>query len=128
MKKSIPALLLLIIFSCKAQQQNHTLQVISEKIGDNAIIDYNRDRSFALVQEKFTIIQDAEYTSSYLIIRISDNKIIKEGKVVHGYIKWINDDVIEVFEMPGVIKDGQEEDDFKRSINIRNFRKAENKK
>jgi hypothetical protein len=128
MSKVIPALILLIIFSCKAQQQKHSLQVISEKIGDNAIIDYNQDRSFALVQEKFTVVQDAEYTSSFLIIRMSDNKIIKEGKVVHGYIKWINDDIIETFEMPGVIKDGQEEEDFKKRINIRNFQKDKNKK
>lgn len=128
MSKVIPALILLTIFSCKAQQQKHSLQVISEKIGDNAIIDYNQDRSFALVQEKFTVVQDTEYTSSFLVIRMSDNKIIKEGKVVHGYIKWINDDIIEIFEMPGVIKDGQEEDDFKKRINIRAFQKDKNKK
>lgn len=128
MSKVIPTLILLTIFSCKAQQQKHSLQVISEKIGDNAIIDYNRDHSFALVQEKFSVVQDGEYTSSFLIIRMSDNKIIKEGKVVHGYIKWINDDIIEIFEMPGVIKDDQEEDDFKKRINIRGFQKNKNKK
>lgn len=128
MKKVIPALILLTIFSCKAQQQKHSLQVISEKIGDNAIIDYNKDRSFALIQEKFSVVQDSEYTSSYLIIRMSDNKIIKEGKVVHGYIKWINDDIIEIFEMPGLIKDDQEESDFKSHINVRNFQKDKNEK
>ena len=123
MVKVIPGLLLMFIFSCKTQQPKHSLLIISETVGDNAIVDFNDDRSFALVQEKFSITQDSEYTTNYLIIRMVDNKVVKKGKVVHGYIRWINGDAIEIYEMPGVIKDDQDEDDFKKIIYISSFQK-----
>ena len=123
MKNFTIVLLFFTMLACKAQQPTESLSLISEKIGDNAVIDYNPDRSFALVQEKFSILQSGNYTSSYLIIRISDSEVIKEGKVVEGYIKWINDHIIEIFEMPGVIKDGQDEDDFKKQIDLNDFKK-----
>lgn len=115
----LSASLCILFFACKSQKQHDSLQIISEKIGDNALIDYNLDRTFALIQEKFALVQQGDYTSKYLIIKLEDNQVIREGKVVNGYIKWINDDVIELFEMPGIIRAGQDEDDFKKRINVR---------
>lgn len=107
--------IILTSFACKSQQKI-TLEDLSKKIGKNVILNYNENSTHALVIEN--VENTTNYSSKFLIVRLDDNTIVREGKIVRGYIKWVNATQLEVFEAPGIIKEGQSESDFKKIIDL----------
>lgn len=45
--------------------------------------------------------------------------MIKNGKIRSGYVKWITDTDIELFETPGILPEGMEREDLVRIFQIR---------
>ena len=89
---------------------------MSEKI-TNPQVDYNTAQDFILCQEKASSTQAG--ILKYIIIRVSDKKILQEGYFRPGYIKWVHDYEIEIFNAPGVIRDHETLEKYKKTIFVR---------
>ncbi|MGK7389048.1 MAG: hypothetical protein ACNS60_01800 [Candidatus Cyclobacteriaceae bacterium M2_1C_046] len=100
-------------FSCKSQ---NSLQVIHEKIGEEAVIIYNEGEEYALVKQNITSPQANFYSTNYLILQVKNNKILKEGRVTNGHIEWKDSNTIEIFEQPGAIRETDKKEDFKKYL------------
>lgn len=118
--KLLILVVVLLSFSCKSQKVN-SLQVINEKIGEEAVISYNGSEKFALVKQNVTSPQANFYSTNYLILNVEEDEILKEGRVTNGHIKWVDNETIEIFEQPGVIQEGKSKDDFKEIINVKDL-------
>lgn len=110
-------LFLACTLSCKSQKAN-SLQIIHEKIGEEAVIQYNEGQQFALVKQNIESPQANFYSTNYLILEVETNTVLQEGKVRNGYIKWIDNETVEVFENPGVIRESDKKEDFKKYIKV----------
>ncbi len=45
--------------------------------------------------------------------------LLRNGEIRSGYVKWISDTAIELFETPGIIPEGMEREDLARVYQIR---------
>ena len=47
-------------------------------------------------------------------------RLIKNGKIRSGYVKWLSDTAIELFETPGILPEGIEREDLVKVYQISN--------
>lgn len=83
-------------------------------LGAENIIELNGSKTFALCQQK----READHFRRkfrYMVVRISDNAIVHKGIFSLGYVKWLNNDSIEVFSGS---KAAKEESGTKKIINV----------
>lgn len=123
-KNLIFLIVLFLAFSCKSQKTN-SLQLINEKIGEEAVIIYNEGEEYALIKQNITSPQANFYSTNYLILQVKNDKILKEGRVTNGHIKWLDSNIIEIFEQPGAIRETDKKEDFKKFIHVDQLKKKE---
>ncbi len=114
-------ILLLIIVACKSSQtSNGTLPDLSEVkayLGESFETFSNNSETYAL----YTVTTDNKTVHprvKYVVFDLRESKIIEQGLIRQGYIKWIDDSSIELMNLPGVIKDGQSQEDFIKTIKL----------
>jgi hypothetical protein len=88
------------LVSCCASHRNPAqdpaLQALAERtLGKETIVDLNAAKTFALYQQK-PGADHARRRYRYAVIRLEDNKIVQEGSFSMGYVKWLDDESIEV--------------------------------
>lgn len=97
--------LIMLIFSCKSSSlpanQNKTLEsVVAETLGEGAVIQKNKDATFALCTKENLSTRSV----SYLIVRLSDLVIVEKDNVSRASFTWIDNYKIEVKTIPGIVK------------------------
>jgi hypothetical protein len=121
--RSIAVVLLCsMLVACVSATKSSSLkveEVISDKIV-NAIIEYNQSKTFALGVESSA---ENKQTIKYIIIREEDCEIIYEGMFRPGYIKWLNDTEIELFDSPEIINDNDDLTKYRKIIFVGSMRK-----
>lgn len=109
---------LLLIGSCRS---NTSAQQRIEEIARQQFADYellfNESRSFVVVIEKNST--NAFARLNYLIFKCADGSQISKGSFRPGYLKWLNDDEIEIFDAPGMIREDENLDLYKKIISVR---------
>lgn len=87
---------------------------MAQKLGAANKIELNASGDYALCQQK----PEADHSRrsfKYIVVRVSDNSIVREGYFNLGYVKWYNEDSIEVYSFSGP---GKEERGSKKIINV----------
>ena len=110
--------LLIFVFvlqSCGSAKDSKLQEFISKKLGKSTL-EYNTSKEFVLCYENEG---NASEVYKYLIIRIRDQLIVEEGTFRPGYIKWINDDEIEIRSIPGTFKSDDDLKKYTRIISVR---------
>ncbi|MCI0751177.1 MAG: hypothetical protein L0Y35_05010 [Flammeovirgaceae bacterium] len=111
-------LLLTQVFSvCKSseKQDTNTYEEIAKgELGEEVHFEFNQAKSYVLCTQK----TEASSILKYLVIRLNDYHILKRGSYNPGYIKWINNSELELLNVPGIIKEGQNLSDFKQLIKL----------
>jgi hypothetical protein len=90
-------LLPIFVFGCaptKGTQLSNEDQVKSI-LGSTYTVSFNDSKKFALYQQA-RVNDHVNRSFKYVVLRISDNKIVKQGSFRNGYVKWINDTSIEI--------------------------------
>lgn len=105
MRKINLILLMLIIISCKSAGlttvQSKTLEsIVAEKLGENAIVQKNKDATFALCLKE----NPSTLSVSYLIVRLHDLTIVEKDNTPRASFSWIDTYKIEVKTVPGIVK------------------------
>ncbi|MEO5601011.1 MAG: hypothetical protein ABIR06_08795 [Cyclobacteriaceae bacterium] len=116
-------IILILIFitggSCRSAQnksdQEKTLaSLVRQTLGAENEIVVNTSETYALCQQK----RHADHFRrkiKYIVVRLSDNTIVREGYFSGGYVKWYNHDSIEVFSSS---QSGKEESSTKKIIHV----------
>lgn len=95
---------MMVIISCKSASlptvQKTLPALVAEKLGENAIIQKNKDVTFALCTKENT----STLSVSYIIVKLSDLTIVEEGNTARASFVWIDTYKIEIREIPGMVK------------------------
>ena len=76
--------------------------MVRAKLGVDYQVDFNSDKTYALCQQKRSTNDHGRRQLKYIVVRIKDNTVTREGAFVQGYAKWIASDMIEVATAEGV--------------------------
>lgn len=91
---------ILLLLNCRATENNSgganaLNSTVKAKLKEPYEISYNKSQTYALCQQARTA-DHMERRFNFIVVRLSDNKIIVEGSFRMGYVQWIDDDSIEV--------------------------------
>ncbi len=98
----------------KPDQDKNFASLVRQTIGAENEVVLNTSETYALCQQK----RHADHFRrkiKYIIVRLSDNTIVREGTFSGGYVKWYNHDSIEVFSSS---PSGKEESSTKKIIHV----------
>lgn len=80
--------------SSKTSQTNID-EIVKNRLGNQYTVAYNSSRSYALCQQS-PAGDHVNRTFKYVVVKMSDHNVTKEGSFRNGYVKWIDDTAIEV--------------------------------
>lgn len=125
--KVIYSILLLIValgISCKSSSQNS-----SESLILTYAEDYFEGKDYVMVKNNdyalfYTALMDdpleVDHLVRYYVYSIKTDDVIFEGKLTHGgYVKWINDDKIEIYAVPGIPQGDKTPLDYTTIYNVK---------
>jgi hypothetical protein len=88
------------------QTRNSPLEdLITARIGNDFVVDFNMRKTHALCYQKHNE-DHAQRTMQYIVVRLSDNKEVANGTFKMGYVKWKDNETIEVLTTPQVSAEG----------------------
>jgi hypothetical protein len=104
MRKIYLIIMIMAIISCKPASlptaQKTLASMVTDKLGENAVVQKNKDASFALcTKENITTL-----SVSYMIVKLNDLSIVEEGNTARASFVWIDTYKIEISEIPGMVK------------------------
>jgi hypothetical protein len=91
----------IVLLNCKAAQKNDQKpsvafeNLVKSKVGAKYKVDYNVSKTYALCQQE-RAEDHIRRNIKYIVVRLSDNKVINEGFYSMGYVKWFDNNSIEV--------------------------------
>lgn len=101
-------LMIMVIVSCTSASlpaaQKTLSMVVEEKLGDDAMVQQNKDTTFALATKE----NPSTLSVSYIIVRLRDLSIVEEGNSPRASFSWVDTYKIEIKETPGIVKKGDE--------------------
>lgn len=105
MVKNFCFLLLIITgVGCKSTtlsgQKQPVEQLIAQQLGVDAVIEKNTDKTFALGVKDDPVI----LSTAYVIIRVSDNTIVEQGKTQKAAVYWIDNFRVGIRLVPGTVQ------------------------
>lgn len=86
-----------------AQQMEHkkTLEtIVMERLGTHATIEKNKNQTFALAYQE----NHSTQAMSYLVIRLSDLKIVEEATRARIILSWMDTYKIKISITPGILR------------------------
>ncbi len=100
----------LIFGQCKSSKTETTNidSIIQHSIQHVDHITYNNSRTYLLAVEA----ADQNELIKFVVIEIETQKIILEKKIRPGYVKWFNDNQLELLDIPGMIEKNKTTADY----------------
>ncbi len=93
--------------------------VATKKLGEDVNYVLNDSKTYVLcTYEVAGSSQQPRNSLNYLVIKIKDNSIVMENRVDGGTVSWYDDNEIEVYLTPGMVRKDQTADDFKTLYNV----------
>ena len=112
------AFVMLLIFTsivaCSSSSKTAQAELdslVKTKLGSHYTIAYNVSKTYALCQQS-PGGDRMNRSYKFIVVKIADRKIVKEGSFKNGYVKWSEDNSIEVGSA------GRDEKIDKRTIQI----------
>ena len=128
MKKiAIYSFLVILVSSCGTSKVNNSTQematnykdIASEKLGEDISYTMNKANSYALCKSEIIgTPKQPRNNLSYVVINLKDNSIVLEDKIDGGTVNWLNNSEIEVYIIPGIMRNDQTKDDYTTIYNI----------
>jgi hypothetical protein len=100
--------------------QEWLVKLASEKVGERPTIEANQDASFSLCwNDKMNNNQIPAL--QFIIVRMSDHKVVEEGSVTMGEVRWTNDYEVEVSPREGQVQLARGPESNTRRINVKKY-------
>ena len=91
-------ILVLAVAACSSTaqtSQGDLSSIVKAKLGSHYSTHHNQSNSFALYQQS-PGGDHMNRSFKFIVIKISEKKIVREGSFKNGYVKWVDDKSIEV--------------------------------
>lgn len=87
----------LLLLSCKANynQENKIKEIAEKELGNDYSIAFNDNKAYVLCQQN-RINDHANREIKYIVVNVSSKEIVNKGSFQSGYVKWLNNESIEV--------------------------------
>jgi hypothetical protein len=93
------------LMDCKgadaASQKNTLDSVVSERLGNKYDLAYNASKTYVLCQQQ----READHNQrnfKYVVVRLSDHQVVREGTFRMGHVQWQDDTSIEVLSFSSI--------------------------
>lgn len=120
--KVLIALVLLTGFGfCKSSkgQLISAEQRIREALGTDAEISVNPGETLILgLATNNQSARSPRKSRGFIVLNVESGKIIYEGRIEAGYVKWFDDEHLEMFSPPGIIRQGQDKNELIKILNV----------
>jgi len=93
----------------------------SGQVGKDATIERNLNQSFALCWNNKVNPSNNMPVLQFIIVRMSDHKVVEQGAVTMGSIKWIADYEVEVSHAPDQVVLDRGNNTTIRTINVKKY-------
>ena len=112
--------LIALVDSCKPAIQSTKLRpepetIIRRELGDEASVRRNSSGSFAICT------RNGQDQTQFMVVRLSDNRIVVSKKVVNGFAEWTGDLEITYYTVPGIIREGETAANYMKKIDLRPY-------
>jgi argonaute-like protein implicated in RNA metabolism and viral defense len=106
--------------SASTSEGNWLVDLAAQEVGERATIEANRDASFSLCwNDKET---EAKVPAlQFIIVRMSDHKVVEQGSVTMGEVRWSNDYEVQVSHLQGQVQLERGPDSNTRTIDVRKY-------
>lgn len=105
--------------SAKPGGQSSIEEFIESQLPGAEIL-FNASKDFALCLSRQG--EPATGRKEYLVVEVATQKTITRGSFMPGYMKWLNDNELELLDVPGIVRDSEDDNIPKRIINIRKLK------
>lgn len=119
---------LLLFTHCKTTQSNEQLlekakEIAVTKFGTSVKVSQNSTNDYIL------FIQDEEEqitpsSIKFIVIHITDTRIIMEQSFIPGYVKWSDVYLLEWLSNPGTLRENEDLSDHIKTIDVRTLPKT----
>ncbi len=93
----------------------------TEKIGEGSSIETNLTQSFALCSKNITNPSNNVPVLNFVIVRMSDHKVVEQGAVTMGEVKWKTDYQVEVSHTEGQVELERSANSTTRTIDLTKY-------
>ena len=105
MRKISLIFLIMVAISCKTSTitsgQIETLEsLVAEKLGENTLIQKNKDVTFALCTKEYPTTRSV----SFIIVRLHDLAIVEQDTIQQASFSWMDSYKIEIKITPGIVR------------------------
>jgi len=80
------------------------VNLASEKVGQGPTIEANESGSFSLCWKDAVNPSNSMPVLNFIIVRMADHKVVEQGAVTMGTVKWTDDYQLEVSHTPGQVE------------------------
>lgn len=106
--------------STAVADQDWLLELATQNVGQHPAIETNRDASFSLCwQDKET--ENKMPALQFIIVRMSDHKIVEQGSVTMGEVRWSGDYKVEVSHRQGQVQLERSPESNTRTIDVKKY-------
>lgn len=102
---------LLLTVSCANKSSSVGTAMPNE---DGFECSFNAERSYKLCLKSSKIGKSESEGIGYMVYDIAGANVVLEGSISQGHVKWLNDDAVEIYEIPGMVSTELSKDDVKR--------------
>lgn len=97
--------LIILIASCKSAPvtgvpTKNFETIVAENLGENAVIQKNKDATFALCFKE----NPSTLSVSYIIVRLSDLTVVERDKTSQASFSWVDTYKVEIKTIPGMVR------------------------
>jgi hypothetical protein len=124
LKPGLLAILVGIILwiGCKPTQKNNSTgdlinQIAIEKVGTEFDAYQSPDKTYILFIEKVNPTSVTPITK-FIVIESVGQKVMIEKSFRPGYVKWVDNSVIELFDAPGILKQNEDLSSYIKKIDL----------
>lgn len=96
-------------------------ELATQQIGQDATIEQNLNQSFALCWKDSTNPANNVPVLKFIIVRNSDHKVVEQGAVTMGAVKWTDDYEVEVSPAPGQVELERSPNSTTRKIDLKKY-------
>ncbi len=111
-----------LLIGCKPAQQNNASeesinQIVIEKIGDDFESYPSPSGSYLLFIEKINP-SNANPITKFIVLESGSQKVMIEKSFRPGYVKWIDNSVLELLDAPGTLKQNEDLSSYIKKIDL----------
>ncbi|MDN5199940.1 hypothetical protein QQ008_01170 [Fulvivirgaceae bacterium BMA10] len=124
-KFNIP-LLLCLFMACTqnnvgtSQTPDNYKSIAKSKLGDDAKFNLSPEESYVLcLKETKGSVNQPQNHIKFFVYDLNSKLVVYENAIDNATVKWHSDDQLEIYRIPGIMKEGTSADDYTKIYDVK---------